>query len=181
MKIYTKTGDKGSSSLLGGTRVDKNHIRLQAYGALDELNAQLGVVADLAIQHKVIVPELKTIQETIFTIGSHLASEKKSHPYLPAIQTDIIDHLEQWIDEKDASLPELKHFILPGGHLLVSHTHVARTVCRRAEREIVSCSKHEQIDALIVPYVNRLSDYFFILSRFFALKLGAEEIKWEPR
>jgi cob(I)alamin adenosyltransferase len=189
MKIYTKTGDKGQTSLIGGTRVPKHHIRIEAYGTIDELNSYLGIIRDSMVTDFVDVHGLETtkqfiidIQEKLFTIGSHLASDpEKSRMKLPEITDAHITLLETAMDEMEKELPPLKNFVLPGGHVLVSHCHVARCVCRRAERCIVHLAETTEVEEVIIRYVNRLSDYLFMLSRFIARKFNAEEIPWNPR
>jgi len=178
MKIYTKTGDKGSSSLLGGTRVEKSHARLESYGTIDELNAFIGVVRD-STDHAVIREELLHIQHILFVIGSHLACEKEDiRPKLPYFTESDVTALEQSIDRMNETLEPMKHFILPGGHLLLSHCHVARTVCRRAERNIIALYQDIPKDLLIIAYVNRLADYLFVLARYFGHLLEVPEIPW---
>lgn len=176
-KIYTKTGDQGETSLFGGRRVSKDDLRIEAYGTIDELNAQLGLLKDhlgAHAQHELLVQ----IQNKLFTIGSRLAVDPEKPIELPGIEMDDIQSLEAAIDEMDGSLRALKHFLLPGGHVHLSLCHVARCVCRRAERRVVSLNKVETVDPLIIQYLNRLSDYFFVLSRKVAQDLGVEEIKW---
>jgi cob(I)alamin adenosyltransferase len=181
MKIYTKTGDKGTTSLLGGTRVSKNHKRINAYGTVDELNSFIGLLRDQEVNGG-RSGELQHIQERLFTIGSSLASEKEiQHVFKPDIREDDILLLEKAMDAMNAGLPELRNFILPGGHTAVSLCHVARTVCRRAERAVIELAENEGCDENIIIYLNRLSDYFFVLARKIALELGVEEIKWRPR
>jgi cob(I)alamin adenosyltransferase len=181
MKIYTKTGDKGETGLIGGNRVSKAHLRINAYGSVDELNAHLGLVRDHLPERKVL---LASIQERLFEIGSQLANDPaKPSPYpLPEITQKDIDVLEVEMDKMDAILPPLKNFVLPGGHPTVSHIHITRTVCRRAERYCVELKDAEgQAPHLVVEYLNRLSDFFFVLSRAVSQKLGAEETPWTPR
>lgn len=181
MKIYTKTGDKGKTVLVEGTRISKAHLRIDSYGQVDELNAVLGLVADQEVSAS-IRPFLKSIQDNLFVIGSNLASDpmKKAGKVPPVLESDIT-HLEEAMDDMDQELPELRHFVLPGGHPSVSFAHLARTVCRRAERAVVKLAEQEEVPELVPVYLNRLSDYFFVLSRWFALKLGVPEVKWEPR
>jgi cob(I)alamin adenosyltransferase len=181
MKIYTKKGDKGETSLIGGTRVPKCSMRIESYGTVDELNSYLGLVRDqnIASEYKV---QLLEIQDRLFTIGSNLASDpEKSKMKLPGLFAQDIENLEQWMDEMDAVLPEMKSFVLPGGHQTVSFCHVARCVCRRAERIIVDLMQNEQVDELVPRYINRLSDYLFVLSRKLTQDLRAEESPWKPR
>ena len=179
MKIYTKTGDKGKTSLLSGTRVSKAHPRLHAYGTVDELNSWVGLLREYADEK--VKSELISIQETLFSIGSHLAAEPGEQKFpLPELNEDRIGALEQSIDSMNKSLPELRNFILPGGHLSVSHCHITRTVCRRAERLITETGETDQMPEFIVVYLNRLSDWLFVLARKFAADFGAEEIAWNP-
>ena len=181
MKIYTKTGDKGLTSLIGGTRVPKYHFRIEAYGTVDELNSYIGLIRDQDISkvHKNI---LKDIQDRLFTIGSLLASDpEKSKMKLPQIKQGDIDVLEQEMDRMNESLPELKNFILPGGHTIVSYCHIARCICRRAERLSVHVSESSPVDQYSLIYLNRLSDYLFMLARSLAKDLGAEEYLWLPQ
>ena len=181
MKIYTKTGDDGSTSLFGGNRIYKNNERVEAYGNIDELNAHIGYLIDSLIDQE-IKNFLFKIQNNLFIIGSHLATvDKKFIKTLPIITEEDIVHLEQKIDLYNESLPVMKHFILPGGHLSVSSCHITRTVCRRAERSIVSVSQHETINPIIVKYLNRLSDYLFILSRKLLFDLNLQEIYWKGK
>ena len=179
MKIYTKTGDKGKTSLLNGKRVEKYHPRLHAYGTVDELNSWMGMVRDYA--DEAIIREIVAIQETLFSIGSHLAVEGEVKFDLPTIPVDGIEKLEVAMDSMDAELPELRSFVLPGGHPAVSHCHVARTVCRRAERHVVQLAEEAEVNEIIVKYLNRLSDFLFMLARKFAQDFSAEEIAWNPK
>jgi cob(I)alamin adenosyltransferase len=181
MKIYTKTGDKGHTSLLGGARVSKSDKRIEAYGTIDELNSFLGLIRDLD-ESKPRQNHLIKIQETLFAIGSLLATEPgKNFAYVPNVTAEDISFLENQIDLMVADLPEMKNFILPGGHILVSYCHIARCVCRRAERNVIALADTRTVDDLILIYLNRLSDYFFILARQLAKETGAEEIPWRPR
>lgn len=180
MKIYTKTGDKGQTSLIGGTRVPKDHIRIEAYGTVDELNSWLGVIRDSIADEKT-KHLLIHIQDKLFTIGSHLASDpEKSKMKLPEITDEHVTLLEGEMDDIDKVVPPMKHFVLPGGHLAVSYTHVARCVCRRAERCVIHLSTSAPVAEIIIRYLNRLSDYLFMLSRKLTHDLGAEEIPWKP-
>jgi len=187
MKIYTKTGDSGTTGLFGGTRVPKHHIRIQSYGTLDELNSWIGMLRDqeIAAPHR---EQLLRIQDRLFTAGAQLAvdpdkerlkdgSERLQIPFLSA--TDV-ESLETAIDQLDESLPPMTHFILPGGHPVVSTCHIARTVCRRAERMTTLLDEHSPVPAEILAYLNRLSDFLFVLARKLSLELGADEIKWIP-
>jgi cob(I)alamin adenosyltransferase len=181
MKIYTKKGDKGTTGLIGGTRVLKSSLRIEAYGTIDELNSYIGVVRDHDILdvHK---DQLIEIQDRLFTIGSSLASDPEtSNMKIPDLLEADVQLLEKWMDEMDAVLPEMKNFILPGGHPAVSFCHVARCVCRRAERIIVDLDQHEFVAELVIVYVNRLSDFLFVLGRKIAQDLGAKEQSWRPR
>lgn len=183
MKIYTKTGDAGKTSLIGGTKVLKSDLRIEAYGTVDELNSYIGVVADHNDEEH-IKTILKEIQDRLFTIGSELACDphKQTKLHIPDLHESDIDLLEKEMDEMDAQLPPMKNFILPGGMPAVSFTHVARCVCRRAERCCVGLKeKDESIEPLIIKYLNRLSDYLFMLSRYIAMKNNAAEIIWKPR
>lgn len=181
MKIYTKTGDKGKTSLIGGTRVSKSHLRIESYGTIDELNAYIGLLRDQAVNEN-RKELLKEIQDRLFTIGANLASEEEqSRKKIPdLLQTDI-ELLEKQMDNMDAELPELRFFVLAGGHQSVSFAHLARTVCRRAERLCVDLAEKEFVAELVLIYLNRLSDYLFVLSRKMAQDLGVEEISWKPR
>lgn len=180
MKIYTKTGDKGQTSLIGGTRVPKHHIRIEAYGTVDELNSWMGVIRD-SITDDATKKLIIGIQDKLFTIGSHLASDpEKSKMKLPEITDAHVQVMEVAIDEIDKVVPPMKNFVLPGGHLSVSHCHVARCVCRRAERCIIHLSETAPVEDVVIRYVNRLSDYLFMLSRKLTHDLGSEEIPWLP-
>jgi cob(I)alamin adenosyltransferase len=181
MKIYTKKGDSGNTGLIGGTRVPKSSLRIEAYGTIDELNSWIGVMRDQPIdaQYK---PQLIEIQDRLFTIGSSLASDpEKSNMKIPDLLDGDIERLEQWMDEMDAQLPEMRFFVLPGGNQAVSFCHVTRCVCRRAERIIVDLHAHDFVAEMVMKYVNRLSDYLFVLSRKIAQDLGADEQPWKPR
>jgi len=181
MKIYTKTGDKGLTSLIGGTRVLKSSLRIECYGTVDELNSHLGLVRDQEVNAG-RRPLLKEIQDRLFTIGSALAADpEKSKMKLPDLHATDVTLLEDEIDSLNADLPELRAFILPGGHPAVSHTHVARCVCRRAERLAIHLGEESFVAELVVVYLNRLSDYLFVLSRAMARDLGVEEVTWQAR
>ena len=183
LKIYTKTGDKGSTSLIGGTKVPKSHMRIEAYGTVDELNAHIGHSRDLLTDSDVR-ELLQDIQDRLFTIGSSLACDPVKEPRmrLPDLKEADILLLEKAMDEMDAQLPPMKNFILPGGHPTVSQLHITRTVCRRAERACVRLELESlEVDRLILKYLNRLSDYLFVLSRYIAQQLKVEEIAWKPR
>jgi len=178
-KIYTKTGDTGETSLIGGSRVPKYHIRIEAYGTVDELNSYIGLIRDQQInQHYKDV--LLEIQNELFIAESLLASEKEEiTKNLPEIKTEDISLLETEIDLMNKSLPELHSFILPGGHTTVSYCHIARCVCRRAERVVTLLSQNHQVDELVLKYFNRLSDYLFVLARKIAADNNTSEIHWE--
>lgn len=181
MKIYTKKGDEGKTSLIGGTRVPKHHIRIEAYGTVDELNSWIGLLRDQPINQGHI-DLLLLIQDTLFTIGSHLASDPEATKMkLPELSEDAVSTLEAAMDNMDASLPEMRNFVLPGGNSIVSICHIARTVCRRAERNTVHLSETDTVSPLILKYLNRLSDYFFVLSRKLTAETGSKEIPWKPR
>jgi cob(I)alamin adenosyltransferase len=181
MKIYTKTGDKGQTSLLGGARVAKSHIRIDAYGTVDELNSYIGLIRDLDVNKK-RVDKLIRVQETLFSIGSLLATEPgKIFKFVPHVTPEDISFLEEQIDQMNAALPEMRNFVLPGGHASVSFCHIARCVCRRAERIIIALHEKTPVDELILIYLNRLSDYLFMLARQLTIETGAKEIPWKPR
>ncbi|MCS6833625.1 MAG: cob(I)yrinic acid a,c-diamide adenosyltransferase, partial [Flammeovirgaceae bacterium] len=176
MKIYTKTGDRGETSLFGGRRVRKSHPRIEAYGTIDELNAYIGLVGDQPV-NSMRKSFLKEIQDRLFTIGATLAADpEKNTLNVPDLYQEDILALEKAIDEMEEQLPPLRNFILPGGHLAVSFAHVARTVCRRAERNCVYLAEHEPVADLVIQYLNRLSDYLFVLARLMAKELGVEEV-----
>ena len=181
MKVYTKKGDTGTTQLIGGRRVSKNSIRIESYGTVDELNSFIGLVRDQQID-SLYKTQLIEIQDRLFTIGSHLANdEENSNMKLPSISELDVENLEKWMDEIDELLPEMKSFVLPGGHISVSHCHVARCVCRRAERVIVLLKENDHVEEIIYKYINRLSDYLFVLSRKLTMDLNAEEQPWKPR
>lgn len=182
-KIYTKTGDKGNTGLIGGTRVPKSHIRIEAYGTVDELNSWIGVIADQC-SHQPSYLLLKDIQDRLFTIGSALACdpEKETKMIIPDLQEDDITRLEKAIDAMNDELPELKNFVLPGGNLTASQCHVCRCVCRRAERICVCMQQDGEVIAdIILVYLNRLSDYLFVLSRFLLKQNQGTETIWRTR
>ena len=183
MKIYTKTGDLGKTSLIGGTKVPKSHLRIETYGTVDELNSHIGLVSDL-IDDKASTIILKEIQDRLFTIGSSLACDPEKEPLMkmPDLKEGDVVLLEKEIDRMNEVLAPMKFFILPGGHVAVSSTHIARCVCRRAERLCVNMQEHELfVDPLVIKYVNRLSDYLFVLARYIAHLLKVEEVAWKPR
>ncbi|MEZ4875114.1 MAG: cob(I)yrinic acid a,c-diamide adenosyltransferase [Flavobacteriaceae bacterium] len=187
MKIYTKTGDKGTTALFGGTRVPKHHIRIESYGTVDELNSHLGLLRDQEIDpHH--VKTLIGIQEKLFTVGAILATDPekallksgKERLNIPKISESDIAHLEQEMDTMNETLPPMTHFVLPGGHSTVSYCHIARTVCRRAERMTSLLHENEPVDGQVLMYLNRLSDYLFVLARKLTFDLHVEEQKWIP-
>ncbi len=181
MKIYTKKGDTGTTQLIGGTRVPKHSIRIESYGTIDELNSYLGLIRDQAINDH-YKEQLLEIQDRLFTIGSLLAADPEANTMkLPEISEIDVHYLETSIDEMDSQLPEMKSFVLPGGHTTVSYCHIARCVCRRAERITDNLNEISSIDPLILKYLNRLSDYLFVLSRKLSQDLSALESPWKPR
>ncbi len=187
MKIYTKTGDKGTTALFGGTRVPKDHIRIESYGTVDEVNSYIGLIRDQEISpsYKEV---LIRIQDRLFTIGAILATPPEKEllkigaPRLniPKISEADVELLETHIDLMEQSLPQMTHFILPGGHTTVSYCHICRCVCRRAERLAVHLNHSETVDELVIKYLNRLSDYLFVLARKLSADLKADEVKWIP-
>lgn len=183
MKIYTKTGDAGKTSLLGGTKVFKNNPRIEAFGTIDELNSYIGLVSDYSNDENA-KSILKEIQDRLFTIGAELACdpEKASKMKVPDIHETDVELLEKEIDKMQEELPVMKNFILPGGLPVVSFAHVARCVCRRSERCTVNLKENGgKVDDLIIKYLNRLSDYLFTLARYMGMKNNAPEIIWKPR
>lgn len=183
LKIYTKTGDSGKTSLIGGTKVFKNHIRIETYGTVDELNSYIGLSGD-HLRHTHSKEILKEIQDRLFTIGSSLACDPEKEPKMkiPDLKESDIVLLEKEMDNMTDALPAMKNFILPGGHVAVSTLHVARCVCRRCERLCVHMQQEDLfVDPLVIKYLNRLSDYLFVLARFTSHQLGVEEIPWKPR
>lgn len=181
MKIYTKTGDKGLTSLIGGTRVSKASLRIESYGTVDELNSYIGLVRDQPV-NAARRDLLKEVQDRLFTIGATLASDpEKSRMKVPDLHAEDVALLEVQMDQMNELLPELRAFILPGGHQAVSFAHVARCVCRRAERLAVALSEDAPVAELVPIYLNRLSDFLFVLSRLMTVELGAEEVTWKPR
>ncbi|MFI5162452.1 MAG: cob(I)yrinic acid a,c-diamide adenosyltransferase [Sphingobacteriales bacterium] len=181
MKIYTKTGDKGYTSLIGGTRVPKFHLRIESYGTVDELNSYIGMIRDQEISaHDKDL--LKEIQDRLFTIGSSLAADPvKSKMVIPDLNIEDIGLLEKEMDTINEQLPELRHFILPGGNNAISFCHIARCVCRRAERLAVHLSTESNVDEKVTVYLNRLSDYLFVLARKIGHDQKIDENKWMPR
>ncbi|RPD98660.1 cob(I)yrinic acid a,c-diamide adenosyltransferase [Aureibaculum marinum] len=187
MNIYTKTGDKGQTSLFGGTRVPKYHLRIEAYGTIDELNSYVGLLKDQKID-KSTADTLLKIQNELFTIGAMLATPRdketlkngKARLNIPKISKEEVDYLEQEIDTMQETLPPMTNFVLPGGHQTVSFCHIARCVCRRAERLTVNLNENETINELILTYLNRLSDYLFVLARKLTYDNEIKEIPWVP-
>lgn len=179
-KIYTKKGDHGITSLLGGTRKLKSDIRIESYGNVDELNSFIGLLRD----QSQLVPKKEfiiKIQNNLFVIGSHLANDPEQSRFeLPELKDEWIKDIESEIDDMDKMLPKMTHFVLPGGHSAVSIGHVCRTVCRRAERNVVLLAQNESVNEYIIRYLNRLSDYLFVLCRWITHAHKIEEIKWVP-
>jgi len=188
MKIYTKTGDKGTTALFGGTRVPKHHIRIDSYGTVDELNSHLGLIRDQNINNH-YKDVLIDIQDRLFTVGAILATDPekatlkngKDRLNIPKISEEDIERLEQEMDTMNESLPPMTHFVLPGGHQTVSFCHIARCVCRRAERLASALNDLEPFQPESLKYLNRLSDYLFVLARKLSFDLQAEEVKWIPK
>ena len=188
MKVYTKTGDKGTTALFGGTRVPKHHIRIDSYGTVDELNSYIGLIRDQDID-KHSKDTLVKIQDHLFTLGAILATDPdkitlkngKERLNIPKVTEDEITLLENDIDQMETNLAPMTHFVLPGGHTTVSYCHVARCVCRRAERLASALFELSPFDERALMYLNRLSDYLFVLARKLSYDLGAEEVKWIPK
>jgi cob(I)alamin adenosyltransferase len=181
MKIYTKTGDTGTTSLFGGKRVSKADLRIETYGTIDELNSWLGVIRDQEV-NKNRQEILLIIQDRLFTIGSVLATEPgNTKVKIPSLLENDITVLEKEIDSMEGALEPMRFFVLPGGHQSVSFCHVTRTVCRRAERLTINLHAHEPIDLLVIKYLNRLSDYLFVLSRKMTAELSVHETPWKPK
>lgn len=188
MKVYTKTGDKGTTALFGGTRVPKDHIRIESYGTVDELNSWIGLIRDQDFP-SIYKSVLEHIQDRLFTVGALLATPPEKEVLkngerrlknLGISENDIF-RLENEIDRMEESLPPMTHFVLPGGHTTVSYCHIARCVCRRAERLSVQLSHEDHVEELVLKYLNRLSDYLFVLARMLSRELGADEVKWIPQ
>ncbi|MDN3707632.1 cob(I)yrinic acid a,c-diamide adenosyltransferase [Myroides ceti] len=188
MKVYTKTGDKGTTALFGGTRVPKFHIRIESYGTVDELNSYIGLIRDqeMNTHYKDVLIE---IQDRLFTVGAILATDPekailkngKERLNIPKISEKDLDYLEKEIDSMETELPPMTHFVLPGGHTTVSYCHIARCVCRRAERLAAHLNDIEPTDEMVLKYLNRLSDYLFVLARKLTFDLKANEVKWIPK
>jgi cob(I)alamin adenosyltransferase len=181
MKIYTKTGDKGETSLFGGSRVSKDNIRIESYGTVDELNSYLGLIRDYNLNEedeKVIIG----IQDRLFTLGSLLAADpSKNNLKLPPLKQEDVELLELEMDKMNEILPEMKTFVLPGGDKAASHCHIARCICRRAERSVITLAKQESIDEILIQYLNRLSDYLFVLARKQMQLNKGKEVPWIPK
>ena len=181
MKIYTKKGDTGTTQLIGGTRVPKHALRIESYGTIDELNAHLGLIRDQEI-NSLYINQILEIQDRLFTMGSLLAADPETNIMkLPELNENNVLFLENCMDEMDTHLPEMKSFILPGGHPTISYCHIARCVCRRAERIVDHLNEISFVDPIILKYLNRLSDYLFVLSRKLSLDLNTIESPWKPR
>ena len=181
MKIYTKKGDQGHTGLIGGTRVSKGELRIEAYGTVDELNSYVGLIRSFDINSNSVL-QLMEIQDRLFTIGSSLASDpEKSNMKIPDLLESDVESLENWMDEMDTTLPELTSFVLSGGHPFIGHIHVCRCVCRRTERLVVTLDEHDFVAPLVLTYLNRLSDYLFVLGRKIAMELNIQEKEWHPR
>lgn len=188
MKVYTKTGDKGTTALFGGTRIPKFHIRIESYGTVDELNSYIGLIRDqeMDTHYKDVLIE---IQDRLFTVGAILATDPekailkngKERLNIPKISEKDLDYLEKEIDSMETELPPMTHFVLPGGHTTVSYCHIARCVCRRAERLAAHLNDIEPTDEMVLKYLNRLSDYLFVLARKLTFDLKANEVKWIPK
>ena len=177
MKVYTRTGDKGMTSLFDGTRINKDDIRIESYGTVDELNSHIGHLISHTTESEILNILILT-QSILFDIGSHLASDNKLSKYLPVLKDESIDRLELEMDIYNEKLPELKTFILPRGNTRIACAHICRTVCRRAERRVVSLSRASEVPEFIIKYLNRLSDYFFVLARYLTQLDGIDEEKW---
>ena len=181
MKIYTKTGDQGMTSLFGGKRVSKADLRIETYGTVDELNSWVGLLRDQEVNHS-RREILLMIQDRLFTVGSMLATEPgNTKVKIPVLSESDVVVLENEIDEMDNALPPMRSFVLPGGHTAVSFAHITRTVCRRAERLVIALNETEPVDALVIVYLNRLSDYLFVLARKMSNELNVEEAPWKPK
>nr|WP_319401925.1 cob(I)yrinic acid a,c-diamide adenosyltransferase [uncultured Carboxylicivirga sp.] len=177
--VYTKTGDKGSTGLIGGTRVPKNHARLEAYGTVDELNSFIGLIRSFQLDEK-DVETLISIQSKLFTVGAYLATDTTVSDMRTRLKygDEHIEFLELEMDRLENALPPLKNFVLPGGHQSVGYCHVARTVCRRAERRVIDIAEEFELDGWVMRYLNRLSDYLFVLSRHLSNYFNVNEIPW---
>jgi cob(I)alamin adenosyltransferase len=182
-KIYTKTGDKGSTSLIGGTKVPKSHLRIEAYGTVDELSSWIGLCKDL-LTDEAGKNMLQEVQDRLFTMNASLACDPIKEPKMriPDLKEEDITLLEQEMDRMNEAIPPMKSFILPGGHPVLSQLHITRCVCRRAERCCVRLEQESlEVESVILKYLNRLSDYLFVLARYTGHQMGIEEIPWKPR
>lgn len=181
--LYTRTGDEGTTSLVGGKRVKKNSERLEAYGTLDELSSALGTVAADARCNTEIKGEIAEVQNELFNIGSYLATQpaEGTEPKCSALTPEKMQTLEGWIDALDEQTPKLNSFILPGGCMAASNAHLARTICRRAERRILDLSDIEYVDPAVIRYVNRLSDYLFAAARYLNFMQGIADVAWKQK
>lgn len=183
MRIYTRTGDDGTTSLFGGQRVDKDDMRIEAYGTLDELNTAMGTLcsSDGFSKDNSGLKWLQKLQSDVFTLGSHLATTDDSMAkHLPDLPEKRVDEMEVWMDRISQSLPELKNFLLPGGHPAISACHACRVTCRKAERRVITLARHAEVPDGILPYLNRLSDVFFVWSRQLHVQFSVDEIPWKP-
>ena len=180
MKIHTKTGDDGTTGLIGGARVSKADLQIDSYGTVDELNSWIGLIRD-TFDDSNCAKQLLEIQDNLFVLGASLATAPKgTKMQLPPLKSDFIHNLESWIDAMNMELPDLTHFILPGGHIASSHAQIARCVCRRAERRVIELQQNDPRFSLEIQYLNRLSDYLFVLARYILQKFEKEEVKWIP-
>ena len=183
MKIYTKAGDLGKTTLIGGTRVPKSHIRIESYGTVDELNSFIGLLIDLVTDANIKIV-LKEVQDRLFTVGSSLACDPDQEPNLkiPDLKEEDIVYLEKQMDQMNEVLEPMKSFILPGGHQAISTAHIARCVCRRAERWCVNLQEEDLfVEPMVIKYLNRLSDYLFVLARYIGHLNGVVDVPWKPR
>jgi cob(I)alamin adenosyltransferase len=179
-KIYTKTGDKGQTSLIGGTRVPKYHIRLESYGTVDELNSHIGLIRDLLIEDAVLRADLFRIQNLLFSVCTELANENDIKASVASVvNEEAVSFLERRMDAFSEQVAPLKNFILPGGHIIASHCHIARTVCRRAERSIIKLSEEAEVSEILIKFINRLSDFMFLLARKILKDFNKDEILWK--
>ena len=182
MRIYTRTGDQGTTGLFGGQRIQKDDVRIEAYGTLDELNVELGAFStfDIINNHEDDLTWLRTLQSDLFTWGSHLATTDEAMlQHLPALPLSRVQEMERWMDSANENLPELKQFLLPGGSQVITTCHRCRVLCRRAERRVIALSHLGPIPEGIIAYLNRLSDLFFVWSRVLHTQTGTEEIPWK--
>lgn len=183
MRIYTRTGDDGTTSLFGGQRVNKDDMRIEAYGTLDELNAAMGLLCSTEgfTEDADGVAWLQTLQSDVFTLGSHLATtDEAMAKHLPDVPQERTKEMESWMDVTSKSLPPLTNFLLPGGHPAISACHACRVTCRRAERRVITLARHADVPDGVLPYLNRLSDVFFMWSRHLHAALSVDEIPWKP-